>query len=555
MTKINKLITPYNFTDCNNTGRIKYICIHYVGACGGAKANCQYYASQYVGASAHYYIGFDGEVWQSVEDEDIAWSVGASSYVHPYARNSNTLNFELCVKKKSTSTMNATDKDWYHMQKTYDAAVQFVAEKMKQYNIPMSNLIMHYHVTGKYCDAVFLNANTGMTWDGFKRDVQKAMNGQVIVSNDEIYRVRKTWVDEKSQLGAFTVLDNAKKACSQGYSVFDKNGKVVYTNQTVTHGTQYNDFAGLTETQAAAKILEMAKEDYLKTGVLASVTAAQMILESGYVRTELAKGANNCFGMKCMLSGNTWENSTWDGKSKVNIKTAEQDAYGNTYYIYADFRKYSCIEDSIGDHSAYLLGAKNGNKLRYNGLTKCKNYKEAITLIKNGGYATDTSYVSKICNIIERFGLDKYDNPSDNNNTQSPAISELYRVGTSWKNGKCQNQTNAYTNLDNAKKEADRQAKAKNLTHYVFDSNGKKVYKANYTAPAFEPYNVKVLIPNLRIRKTPNGEVVTRNGNEVYTGIGIFGITEEKKAGNYTWGKLLSGAGYIALDKEYVQKL
>ncbi|WP_395548668.1 MULTISPECIES: N-acetylmuramoyl-L-alanine amidase [unclassified Lacrimispora] len=66
--QIKKLLTPYNF----NTGtadRIKYIAIHYVGALGGAEANCQYYASQYIGASAHYYVGFDGEVWQSVEEK------------------------------------------------------------------------------------------------------------------------------------------------------------------------------------------------------------------------------------------------------------------------------------------------------------------------------------------------------------------------------------------------------------------------------------------------------------------------------------------------------
>lgn len=50
--QINKLLTPYNFTDANDTGRIKYIVIHYVGALGGAKANCQYYAGQYIGASA-----------------------------------------------------------------------------------------------------------------------------------------------------------------------------------------------------------------------------------------------------------------------------------------------------------------------------------------------------------------------------------------------------------------------------------------------------------------------------------------------------------------------
>lgn len=52
----------------------------------------------------------------------------------------------------------------------------------------------------------------------------------------------------------------------------------------------------------------------------------------------------------------------------------------------------------------------NGSKKRYEGLTSCKNYRDAITLIKKGGYATDSGYVDKICNIINRFGLDRYDN-------------------------------------------------------------------------------------------------------------------------------------------------
>lgn len=57
--KIEKLLTPYNFTNANNVGRIKYIVIHYVGALGGAWANCHYYASKYLGASAHYFVGFE----------------------------------------------------------------------------------------------------------------------------------------------------------------------------------------------------------------------------------------------------------------------------------------------------------------------------------------------------------------------------------------------------------------------------------------------------------------------------------------------------------------
>ena len=46
-----------------------------------------------------------------------------------------------------------------------------------------------------------------------------------------MYRVRKAWEDAKSQIGAYTVLENAKKACKEGYTVFDSKGNVVYTNK------------------------------------------------------------------------------------------------------------------------------------------------------------------------------------------------------------------------------------------------------------------------------------------------------------------------------------
>ena len=49
-------------------------------------------------------------------------------------------------------------------------------------------------------------------------------------STKQLYRVRKSWADAKSQLGAYSSLENAKKACKVGYSVFDANGNVVYTN-------------------------------------------------------------------------------------------------------------------------------------------------------------------------------------------------------------------------------------------------------------------------------------------------------------------------------------
>ena len=64
------------------------------------------------------------------------------------------------------------------------------------------------------------------------------------------------------------------------------------------------------------------------------------------------------------------------------------NAFNCSCTITADFRNYPCVEDSIADHSAYRLGAKNGSKLRDDGLKGCTDYKKAAQIIKDGGYAT-----------------------------------------------------------------------------------------------------------------------------------------------------------------------
>lgn len=152
----------------------------------------------------------------------------------------------------------------------------------------------------------------------------------------------------------------------------------------------------------------IAQKDYQKNGVLASVTIAQAILESGGGQSSLAQNANNLFGMKKNLSGNSWSDSTWTG-SVYKKRTAEYTKKGKKYYITASFRKYKGISQSIGDHSAYLIGAKNGKKKRYAGLTKTKSYAKQIDIIQKGGYATSSSYGNSLKNMIKKYDLTKYD--------------------------------------------------------------------------------------------------------------------------------------------------
>lgn len=169
------------------------------------------------------------------------------------------------------------------------------------------------------------------------------------------------------------------------------------------------DLVDLAQAEKIEKIGELCHEDYERSGILASVSAAQCILESGYLSTELATEANNCFGMKAELSGNNWEGSTWDGESVYRKETGEEYG-GKQVTIVADFRSYDCIEASVADHSAYLLGAEmDGHKLRYEGLAGETDYRRAIQIIKDGGYATDSAYVSKVCKIIEKYDLTRFD--------------------------------------------------------------------------------------------------------------------------------------------------
>ncbi len=173
-------------------------------------------------------------------------------------------------------------------------------------------------------------------------------------------------------------------------------------------GTKATELKDLTAEEVVEKVGPLFTEDQKDSGVLACISMAQFLLESAYGQSELALKANNCFGMKQSLSGNTWKGSSWNGTSVYAKKTTEEDDNGNLYTIIANFRKYSCIEDSIADHSAYLANAMDDEDLRYEGLKNCRSYIAAAKIILNGGYATDSSYVLKLCSLISKWDLTRF---------------------------------------------------------------------------------------------------------------------------------------------------
>lgn len=160
---IQKNLTTRNFTDTNDSSRIKYIVIHYTGNDGDtAYNNTKYFKTEYRGASAHYFVD-ENSIWQCVLDEDVAWHCGTTgTYYHKECRNTNSIGIELCSRIK--------DGKYYIPEETLERAAELIHYLRQLYNIPMSNILRHYDVTHKKCPAPFVSDKS--QWNNFLTKVE-----------------------------------------------------------------------------------------------------------------------------------------------------------------------------------------------------------------------------------------------------------------------------------------------------------------------------------------------------------------------------------------------
>jgi N-acetylmuramoyl-L-alanine amidase CwlA len=226
---VNSSIKGHRGNYADDSGReVSYVVMHYTGnEKDTAKNNALYFKNNDVDVSAHFFVD-DSNIYQSIELRDKAWHCGTDGkYYHKVCRNSNSFSIEMCC----------TGGNYKISDKTVENSAHLCAHLCKMLGITDKTVdtyvLRHYDITHKKCPAQMVE--NAKEWTAFKTKVKNILKGSksddtTSTKSDGLYRVRKSWDDPKSQIGAFKNLTNAKSQVNRypGYSVFDNKGKKVY---------------------------------------------------------------------------------------------------------------------------------------------------------------------------------------------------------------------------------------------------------------------------------------------------------------------------------------
>ncbi len=236
MAYTNSSMVSYTRLSPNHSGQrthsIDRITPHCVVGQLSVESICGCFTSPSRQASCNYGIGTDGKVSLCVEEKNRSWCSSSN------ANDQRAVTIECASDKTEPYAMNS---------RVYDSLIKlctdicrrngkkkllWLGDRNKTLNYtPKSDemvLTVHRWFANKSCPGDWLYARLG----DLAAKVTEALGTGASADKaaSQLYRVRKTWADSKSQKGAFSVLANAQKCAdsNKGYSVFDGNGKKVY---------------------------------------------------------------------------------------------------------------------------------------------------------------------------------------------------------------------------------------------------------------------------------------------------------------------------------------
>lgn len=311
MAYTNSPLVAYTKLSPNHSGQrthsIDRITPHCVVGQATAERICECFISPDRQASCNYGIGTDGRVSLCVEEKNRSWCSSsrendqraitiecASDTSAPYAMNSKVYEslIKLCT---DICQRNGKKKLLWFADKTKTLNYAPKADEMV--------LTVHRWFANKSCPGDWLYSRLG----DLSAKVTAAL-GSVPTetapaqepAKTELYRVRKTWADSKSQKGAYKILANAK-ACADknpGYSVFDTDGNSVYTSGEGTTGITGN---------TAFKVLVSVPDLNIRSGPGTNYAATGRFTGAGvFTITAVQSGQGSDSGWGKLKSGAGW---------------------------------------------------------------------------------------------------------------------------------------------------------------------------------------------------------------------------------------------------------
>lgn len=233
----NSSLVSYTQISPNRTSprnhKIDTITIHCVVGQLSVETIGSIFAPQSREASCNYGIGTDGRIGMYCEEKDRSWCSSnrsndhraitievACDKTHPYAINNKVYNSLIELLVDICKRNDIKELKWK-------------ADKSLIGQVDKQNMTVHRWFANTECPGDYLYNLHGK----IAEDVNKKLNVINTQTTGKLYRVRKSWTDSQSQIGAYSNLDNAKNACDDAggaYYVFDESGKVVYPIATST---------------------------------------------------------------------------------------------------------------------------------------------------------------------------------------------------------------------------------------------------------------------------------------------------------------------------------
>lgn len=247
-------------------------------------------------------------------------------------------------------------------------------------------------------------------------------NNKKETSEKELIKEEKPVIEQKEEKNSNEELQVApviKKVAVKSPSSKAAPKAVSYQNKSSNKGKYINNYNNRKEfLEMLASHSSLAKE----YNIFPEVMMGQAILESGWGESTLAKYSKNLFGVKVPNSEK--------GKGKGHVYQTNEEINGKNIRIKDEFRKFDTYEQSIRQYLSLLSGRYYSSF----GVTKAKDYKEQLRLIKKAGYATASNYVDAVLNVITRNNLSALANQYLNSNTTRANNSATAKSNNSKKN-------------------------------------------------------------------------------------------------------------------------